>query len=454
LNGTIDALVDQRMGRLISDLQSLIQQPSVSAKKQGLVECANLVAKIMQAAGINSQVLYLEDKNVPPIVYGEIKSKSKSNKTILFYNHYDVQPEEPLELWDSEPFSGKIEGNYIFGRGSADDKGELITRIKAVEYFLEKNGDVPCNVKFLIEGEEEIGSVHIEQYLKKYQDRLKCDGVIWEFGYVNAKDQPIISLGMKGLLYVELIAKEPVRDVHSSLAVLVENPAWRLISLLNTMRDKNGRILIKDWYNEARPFTDQELEVIEKEPFEEIEFKKEYGIRRFVANLQGIEVKKALVGMPTCNIAGFNSGYIGEGAKTVLPSQATVKIDFRLVPDMIPEMQLERLKAHLKEKGFEDIEVKFIHGEAAARTSISNPFVEQVVQAANETFGSSVISVSSAGTGPMYPFVKFLQAPCISVGSTYMFARIHSPNEFARIDLLNKTTKCIGRIIEKFAASN
>ena len=454
MSGTIDALVDQGMNDLVSDLQSLIRQPSVSAKRQGLVECANLVANIMQSAGIDSQVLYLEDKNIPPIVYGEVKSKSNSNKTILFYNHYDVQPEEPLELWKSDPFSGKIEGNYIFGRGSADDKGELITRIKAVKYFLEKTGDIPCNVKFLVEGEEEVGSVHIEQYLTKYQDRLKCDGVIWEFGYVNAKDQPIISLGMKGLLYVELIAKEPTRDVHSSLAVLIENPAWRLISLLNTMRDQKGRILIKDWYKEVRPFTDEELEVIENEPFEEEEFKKEYGISRFVANLQGIEVKKALVGMPTCNIAGFNSGYIGEGAKTVLPSQAIVKIDFRLVPDMMPERQLERLKDHLKENGFKDIEVKFIHGEAAARTPISDPFVEQVIQAAKETFGSAIISVSSAGTGPMYPFVRLLQAPCISVGSTYLFARIHSPNEFARIDLLNKTTKCIGSIIEKFADSN
>ena len=155
--------------------------------------------------------------------------------------------------------------------------------------------------------------------------------------------------------------------------------------------------------------------------------------------------------MPTCNIAGFNSGYIGEGAKTVLPAQAVVKIDFRLVPDMVPEKQLERLKSHLKRHGFADIEVKFIHGEAAARTPIRDPFVRKVERAAKETFGSSITRVSSAGTGPMYSFVKVLKVSCISVGSTYMFARTHSPNEFARIDLLNKTTKCIGRIIEKFA---
>lgn len=452
----IDSLVDEGMNDLISDLQMLIRQPSVSAKKVGLIECANLIAKVMQKAGIDSEVLYLDDngndKSTPPIVYGEVKSKANPNKTLLFYNHYDVQPEEPVELWENEPFSGIIKDNKVFGRGSADDKGELITRIKAVEYLLKETGDVPCNIKFMVEGEEEIGSLHVEQYLEKYEQKLASDGVIWEFGYVDAKNRPIISLGMKGLLYVELIATGPSRDAHSMFAVLIENPAWRIVSALNTMRDqKTGKITIKDWYKEVKRFTKEELEVISKEPFDEHEFKSEYGLRRLVAGVKGKNAKKALVGFPTCNIAGFDSGYMGEGAKTVLPAKARVKIDFRLVPGMVPERQLARLKKHLKQHGFSDIEVNFIHGEAAARTSISNPFVKMVEEAAREVFGSAILSVSSAGTGPMYSFVKVLKAPCISVGSTYMFARIHSPNEFARIDLLNKCTKCIGRIIEKFA---
>lgn len=448
----IDSLVDAGMDGLVSELQALIRQPSVSAKKTGLVECANLVASMLQISGINSEVLYLDDKSVPPIVYGEVRSKANPNKTLMFYNHYDVQPEDPVELWNDDPFSGKIEGNKIFGRGSADDKGELITRIKAVEYCLKAAGDVPCNVKFMVEGEEEIGSVHVEQYLEKYKDKLTCDGVIWEFGYVDAEERPVISLGMKGLLYVELLATGAVRDAHSSLAVLIENPAWRLVQVLATMRDSKARVRIKDWYKEVRPFTKQELATIAKEPFDVQEFKKEYGVKKFVNNATGIEVKKALVGMPTCNIAGFDSGYIGEGAKTVLPSKARVKLDFRLVPDMDPEKLFTRLKKHLKDRGFSDVEVKFIHAEAAARTPLSDPFVRIVQEAARESFGSSVLSVSAAGTGPMYSFVKVLNAPCISVGSTYLFARIHSPNEFARMDLLNKCTKCMGKILEKFAA--
>ena len=443
--------VDKNMPALISDLQKLIQQPSISAKNLGLEECARLVVRIMGQSGIKAEILRL-GKDIPPVVYGEVKSKKNPHKTILFYNHYDVQPEEPLELWNDKPFSGKIRGNKIYGRGSADDKGELITRIKAVEAFIKTTGDVPCNIKFLVEGEEEIGSMHVEEYLKRYQKKLSCDGIIWEFGYVDEKDRPVISLGMKGLLYVELSVQESVRDAHSSLAVLIENPAWRLIEALKTLRNKNGLILIKDWYKEVDNFTKEELGVIAREPFDEKSFKKEYGIKRFVGNKKGIDIQKAVVGDPTCNIAGFSSGWEGPGAKTVLPSKALVKIDFRLVPKMDPLRQLSRLKRHLKDKGFGDVQVHMIHGEAASRTTLSDPFVKVVKKAADESFGTSIMSVSSAGTGPMYSFSKVLKAPCISIGSTYVYARIHSPNEFARIDLLKKTTKCMCKIIKKFSA--
>ncbi|HKU33604.1 MAG TPA: M20/M25/M40 family metallo-hydrolase [Candidatus Nitrosotalea sp.] len=442
--------VDKNTHALISDLQKLIRQPSVSAKNLGLEECASLVVKIMKKSGIKAEILRL-GKDIPPAIYGEVISKKNPNKTILFYNHYDVQPEEPIELWTDPPFSGKIKGNKIYGRGSADDKGELVTRIKAVESFLKTTGDVPCNVKFLVEGEEEIGSMHVESYLKKYQKKLSCDGVIWEFGYVDEKDRPIISLGMKGLLYVELSIRESIRDAHSSLAVLIENPAWRLVEALKTLRDKSGKILIKDWYKEVDKFTSQELGVISHEPFDIKSFKKEYGITRFLGNKKGIEIQKAIVGDPTCNIAGFSSGWEGPGAKTVLPSKAMVKIDFRLVPKMDPIKQLARLKKHLKTKGFEDIHVHMIHGEAASRTQIFDPFVKVVKEAADESFGTSIMSISSAGTGPMHSFAKVLKAPCISIGSTFVYARIHSPNEFARIDLLKKTTKCMCKIIKKFS---
>ena len=458
--------IDSRKDDLIADLQSLIRQRSVSAKKQGLEQCAAVVAGIMIKAGINTKILNLpkdgksgdQNNRAPPIVYGEVKAKKKSSrppKTLMFYNHYDVQPEDPIELWDHDPYEGVVEGDYIYGRGSSDDKGELITRIKAVEYYLKIFGDVPCNIKFLVEGEEEIGSIHVGEYLASYHDDLACDGVIWEFGYVNEQNIPIITLGMKGLLFVELISTGPNRDAHSSLAVLIENPAWKLVRALNKLTDSSGKILITDWYKEVRDLTESEKTFLQTESFDEIRFKTEYGIHSFLNNVQGIEIQRSLVSMPTCNIAGMISGYTGEGAKTIIPSTASVKIDFRLVPEMNPTVQFERLKKYLVDNGFDErsLSVRFLHGEAASRTDVNDPFVEAVSESAQEVYGGAKISVSSPATGPMDTFSKNLNVPCISIGSTFIYSKMHSPNEFARTDLLLKTTKCMCGIMDRFAVS-
>ena len=450
-----DIISEIDINKLINDLQRLVKISSVSARKQNLEECANEIVKIMKEIGIFAELMYLnknEKNEAPPIVYGEIKSKSNPNgKTILFYNHYDVQPEEPLDLWEFKPFEGIVKGNKIFGRGTSDDKGELITRLSAVEYFLKHTGDVPVNIKFLVEGEEEIGSNNISNYINKYKNKLKTDLVIWEFGYIDQKERPIISLGMKGLLYVEMTANGPSRDVHSSLAVLIENPAWKLVQALSTLVNKDGTILVKDWHKEAKKLTEEEVKMIENEPFDEEILKKEYGIKKFVNNISGKNIKKALTSEPSCNISGLISGYTGEGAKTILPSKASVKIDFRLVPDMDPKLQFERLKKHLEDNGFGDIQITNIHGESSGRTEINNPYVKLIQESANKIFGDSIISISSAGTGPMYDFINILKVPCISIGGTYIFSRIHSTNEYARIDLLEKTTKCIITIINNIS---
>jgi len=444
--------VDSNMDELLEDLQTLIHQPSISAKNEGIEECSKLVSKILKKSGINSEILRL-GKSAAPLVYGEVKSKNNPNTTLLFYNHYDVQPVEPLELWDNPPFSGKIIGNKIFGRGASDDKGELITRIKAVQAYLQTYGDVPCNVKFVIEGEEENGSENIEQYLQKYKKKFSCDGVVWEFGYVDQKNRPIIGLGMKGLLYVELLAKESVRDVHSSFAVIIKNPAWRLVQALNTMRDKNGKILIKGWYDDIKPLSKNDIKLIQKEPFDAKGFKKEYGVKGFVGNKNAFDAKKALVSGVTCNIAGIESGYTGDGAKTVLPGTAKVKIDFRLVPNMDPKKLIKLLTKHLRVNGFADISINVLNAESAARTNPNEKIVRTVCDSTKKIFGDYVLNISNAGTGPMHAFTNILSVPCISVGASYIFCRMHSPNEFAKIDLLKKTTKNICLLLENFSRS-
>ena len=447
------AFVDKHMNTLLKDLQTLIRQPSISAKNEGIEECAILVSKLLKKAGVSSEILRL-NKTAAPLVFGEIKSKSNPSKTLLFYNHYDVQPVEPIEEWEYPPFSGKIIGNKIFGRGASDDKGELITRIKAVESYLQEYNDVPCNIKFCIEGEEENGSENIEKYLKKFKKKFSCDGVIWEFGYIDTKNRPIVGLGMKGLLYVELSVKESIRDAHSSFATIIKNPAWRLIDALKTLRDSNGKILIDGWSDDIIPLSQNDLKIIRKEPFDANDFKKEYGIKKFVGDKNAFEAKKALVAGPTCNIAGIESGYTGDGAKTVLPSTAKVKIDFRLVPNMDPKKQIKLLKLHLKRTGFDDVSIKVLNAEAAARTSTDEKIVDVVCDSAKKIFGDYILNISNAGTGPMHAFVDVLHAPCVSIGSSFIFCRMHSPNEFAKIDLLNKTTKCLCMLIENFSRSN
>lgn len=492
---SVEELVDSNIGSIVRDLQILIKQPSVSARNSGLVSAASLVMRIMHKAGIHAELLYLDRNGVmekgqqheidntkgqktspgqsktttskphlePPIVYGEAKSKSNPHgKTILFYNHYDVQPEDPAELWKDDPFSGRVEGNRIYGRGASDDKGELITRIKAVEYFLQAtDGDLPCNVKFIVEGEEEIGSPHLRDYLLQYKDKLKCDVVIWESGYIDSRSRSVVSLGQKGILCVELNAKGPSHDIHSSHAVLVENPAITLSKIIcSRVSQRTGKILIEDWYREVKGFSRKELMTIAQEEFDEEDFKRETGINSFANSKTGIDAKRARVGDPTCNVSGLASGYWGPGFKTIIPSTATAKIDFRLVPEMDPHIQFQRLQNHIAKKTGakkegepamgNKVEVRFLNGEPGYRTPLDNPFVTPVVQAAKEAFNRSTISVSGAGTGPMYYFYEILEkASSICVGGSSISDKVHSPNENFQIDNLVKATKCIAKIIEK-----
>lgn len=442
--------IDGNTGRMVERLCRLVRQPSVSATGEGIDECAELVMDTLGESGIRSQILRLE--GAAPLVYGEVVSKANPRRTVLFYNHYDVQPAEPSDLWDDPPFSGLVRDGRVFGRGASDDKGELVARIQAVEALLKTDGDVPCSVKFVIEGEEETGSANLARYMGEFEDLFSCDGVIWEFGYVDQKDRPVVSLGMKGLLFVELSVRESERDAHSSLAVLIKNPAWRLVEAIHTLRDTDGRILVDDWYREVRPPGETELRLLSEEPFDASSFRQEFGVRDFVGGMGDEDATRALALGPTCNIAGLASGYAGPGAKTVLPGTATAKIDFRLVPDMDPGTQLARLERHLRSRGFSDVSVRAYHGVAAARTDPSERLVSDVRAAADEAFGSSVLSVSSAGTGPMHDF-KILGAPCVSVGCTHVYSRIHSPNEFVRVDLMQKAARCMCGIVRRFAVS-
>ncbi len=446
-----DLQVERRMGRTVARLRRLVRQPSISATGEGLEECAGLVARTLEEAGVEATVL--EAPGAPPAVYGEVASRSNPGRTLLFYNHYDVQPPDPLGEWKRPPFGGRLEGGRVHGRGASDDKGELVSRLAAVEALLRARGDLPCNAKFFIEGEEETGSAHVRRYLAGHRRRLACDAIVWEFGYVDPRGRPVVSLGMKGLLFAELSARGPARDAHSSLAPIVANPAWRLVEALSSLRDGAGRILVRGWHDEARPLGRAAARMLREEPFDGEALRRGLGLPAAAARGSGggMADKAALAAAPTCNIAGIHSGYGGPGAKTVLPARAEAKVDMRLVPGMDPRRQAARLRLHLEERGFADVRVRIHKGLAAWRTDPADPFVRIVRDAAASpaAYGAPpVMSASSAGTGPMHPFATMLGAPCVAVGCTHVFAGIHGPNEYVSTALVGAAARCMWRIMD------
>jgi len=433
----------------VEDLVKLVKQPSVSAKGEGIQECAELVEKMMQEIGLSTKVLHEENGN--PVVYGEIKSK-ESIKTLLFYDHYDVQPPEPLEKWKCEPFSGKIINGKIYGRGASDNKGNFVSRLKAVQALLEVTGDVPINIKFFVEGEEEIGSPHLEPIIRKYKDLFSADAAIWEFGGTDRQGRPHLYLGLKGVLSVELRASGASKDVHSANAPIIPNPAWHLVWALSLLKDKEENILIEDFYENVLPPSSEEIECLRNIPFEEEETKKELGLEEFLQSKSGLEALKALLYQPTCTINGFVSGYTGAGSKTVLPHEASAKLDFRLVPNQNSTEIFRKLVKYLKTRGFGDLEV-IRHGfTEPTRTPVNDPFVKLVAKTAERVYSKrAVIYPTSAGSGPMHLFRNFLGYPVVSVGCSHPESNTHAPNENLIIESFIKGTKFIATLINDFA---
>lgn len=421
--------IEEHMDESIGELKRLVASPSISAQGIGMQETANLVAQMMQEAGLRT---WIYETGGAPVVYGEIKGAT--DRTLLFYDHYDVQPPEPLDLWESEPFAALERGGLLYGRGVADNKGNLVSRLSAIKAIRAITGELPVTVKFIVEGEEEIGSPHLAPFVESHVDLLRADGCIWETGGVNWEGEPLITLGLKGILYVELECRSALRDSHSAGATVIPNAAWRLVWALNTLKDQNEQILIDGFYDDVREPTEAELELLKKMPSEEEATLRSLGIDHFLLNLHGFALKKRELFAPTCTICGIVSGYTGPGTKTVLPSVARAKVDFRLVPDMRPEDIVQKLRSHLDRHGFSDVEIAGYDGGNPARTPVDDPFVQMVAGAAGEAYGREpIISPTMAGSGPMYAFTHTLGLPVASSGAGYPDTRVHAPNENIRL---------------------
>ncbi len=441
--------IDQHSKGIVEELAKLVRQPSVSARGEGMHECAEMVEGMLQEVGFSTRMI--PERGGNPVVYGELKSK-KSKKTLLFYDHYDVQPPEPLEEWKFDAFSGKVHKGRIYGRGTSDNKGNIVSRMKAVEAFLETVGDVPVNVKFVVEGEEEIGSPHLEPVVKRHRGLFSCDAAIWEFGGTNFEGRPEVYLGLKGVLSVELRAKGASRDVHSANAPLVPNPAWRLIWALNAMKNAKDEISIEGFYDNVEQPSTKELELLGDVPLEEEELKKMWGLEEFLHAKTGVEAKKTLYFSPTCTINGFLTGYAGPGSKTVLPKEAVVKLDFRLVPNQRSDEIFRKLVKHLQKRGFRDVEAVKHGSTEPTKTPAKDKFVGVVVKAAEKVYGrKAVVYPTSAASGPMHLFRDWLKCPVVSAGCSHADARGHAPNENLTLEGFVVGTKFIAAILNDFS---
>jgi acetylornithine deacetylase/succinyl-diaminopimelate desuccinylase-like protein len=448
--GAVDRSIDNRLDQSLQELSRLCAQPSISAQGLGMQECAELVAESLVDRGFKVDI---KSTKGFPVVYGELPGRSK--RTLLLYNHYDVQPPEPLELWDSPPFEPTIRDGKMYARGVADNKGHIVCRLAAIDAFLEVDGELPCTIKFLIEGEEETSSPNLHAFVAENIDLLAADGCLWEFGGVNHEGVPVLYAGLRGICYVELSVETASRDSHSGMSgSIFPNAAWRLAWALSTLKGPDERIRLPGFYDDVKPPTQHDLELLAKLPDVSDQYLHTYGVSQFIKGLEGgVELRKEQIFSPTCTICGLTSGYQGPGSKTVLPARASAKVDFRLIPDQHPEKVLKQLRKHLDKEGYKDVKIEFLGGEPPARTDPNDPFLKMVAETAEEIYGvPMLVTPMSGGSGPNHPFVKLLKVPVATAGIGHEDTRAHAPNENIIIDNLvagiRHTTRIMSRLGE------
>lgn len=414
----------------VGRLKRILESSGVSATGEGIEEAASVTRELMEEVGLRAETL---NTGGHPAVFGELREEKHG--TLLFYNHYDVQPPDPLELWESPPFSPSVRDGRVFARGAADNKGNLVARLCAIDAVRDVAGELPVNVKVLAEGEEEIGSPNLPQLVRTQGHMLEADACLWEMSYIDDRDRPVIALGAKGIVYLELVARRRGGDLHSSWGAVSVNPAWRLMAALSVLAEPDGTPKLAE-LREDVDLDQKFLRIVEESDYDFREIEDGAGelIPAAKGNLR--EALKRLTMMPVVNVCGIHSGYTGKGSKTVLPAEAFAKVDVRLVPRMRPEKVIEAVRRALRAGGFGDVEVRQLGGAyPAARTDPDSPFVEVVSRTAKVAFEKDpVLLPSMQGSGPMYLFTEVLGQPCVLAGVSRRDSRYHAPNENLRVD--------------------
>jgi acetylornithine deacetylase/succinyl-diaminopimelate desuccinylase-like protein len=422
--------------------------PTVAEEPEALVEMAAWLEDKFVSLGATVDRLHFE--GAPDALLANLGS---GDRTLLIYDHYDVQPVDPIELWDTKPFEPEIRDGRFFARGAADNKGDLIARLAGLHAYLEVHGSLPIRIKFVVEGEEETGSGSFQQVGKLYGDKIAADGCIWEGNGIDHEGRPEFVFGAKGLAYVELNHRGLSDDQHSSNAVYVPSPVWHMVEALSTLRSPDGTVLIDGFYDEVVPPTEHDLEMLRNLPFAEEEERKRLGTNEFVNGATGLELLRRIFFEPSCNIAGIVAGFTVPGAsKTVLPKDVMAKLDMRLVPNQSPEDIYEKLRAHLDRRGFEDISIRRFSSEHPVRSPSDSLVARASIAAAEEIFEQPpALQPMMIGTGPMYPIAAELGIPTVSPAGVHRpDSNIHAPNESCRVEDFYKIVRYTASYVKKF----
>ncbi len=428
---SIKNYVEINKERFIYELIELLKIPSVSADskyKADVHRAAQIIQKRLIEAGVdNAEVLSTEGH---PVVYAE-KIIDKSFPTVLVYGHYDVQPPDPLELWDLPPFEPVIRDNKIYARGASDDKGQLYMYIKAFEYMMSEKA-LPCNIKFMIEGEEEVGSANLDKFIRENKDKLSADIIVLSDTTIIANNTPSITVGLRGLSYMEVEVTGPNRDLHSGIyGGAVANPINILTRMIASLHDEDNHITIKGFYDDVAEVSASERDEMAKAPFSLDEYKKELGIADVYGEKGYSTIERTAI-RPTLDVNGIWGGYTGEGAKTVIPAKAYAKISMRLVPYQSQEKIVELFTQHFKSIAPPSVQVKVtsLHGGDPAVTPTDSIAYQAASMAMETTFGVRPIPVRGGASIPIVALLKKeLGLDSVLLGFGLDSDAIHSPNE-------------------------
>ena len=438
MNPAVIDYVNISRDRYLEELKQYLAIPSVSALPEhagDMRRCAEWTAEQMKTVGL--QNVRVIDTAGHPVVYGDWLN-APGAPTVLFYGHYDVQPVDPVDQWISPPFEGTVRDNELFARGATDDKGQLFMHLKALEAHLSQTGTLPINVRAIFEGEEEIGSPNLDQFIREHKDELACDVVVISDSPMFEKGVPSICYGLRGLSYFQVDLRGTTTDLHSgSFGGAVANPAFVLAQILSGMKDRGGHIKIPGFYDDVRELTEREREEFKKLPFNEKQYRKSLGAPKLHGET-GFSVLERTWARPTFDVNGLLAGFTGEGAKTVIPATAMAKVSMRLVPNQDPDKIAALFEAYIKKVAPKSVELKVtrMHGGKPWMTELDNRFVQAAARAIQQGFGREPVYTREGGSIPVVStFQSELNAPTVLFGIGLPDENAHAPNE--KLDLGN-----------------